>query len=199
MEDSKQKILEAARVEFSRHGLEGARVDRIAVKSKINKAMIYYYFHSKEGLYQAVFDSIFERVKEFIEMAQPAADSLDDFLLKLSEFYNIHLATEKALSPLLLRELASGGERLRNAISKMVHRRGLQRKLIDFIDQGIKEGKLRKVDGKQAIISFIAMNIFYLLMAPVANEIWEIGDAEKFRKERPKEIVELFLYGIKKK
>ena len=103
------------------------------------------------------------------------------------------------MPPLLLRELATGGKRIKSAISKIIHRRGLFLKFKGFIDQGIKEGKLRDVDSKQAIISFLGMNLFYLIMSPVANFIWEIDNTEEFRKKRPKEIVELFLYGIKKK
>ncbi len=47
---TRQKILEAARAEFARHGLAGARVERIARKAKVNKAMLYYHFQSKENL-----------------------------------------------------------------------------------------------------------------------------------------------------
>ena len=55
--DTRQQILDTAKKEFAQHGLEGARVDIIAAHAKINKAMIYYHFQSKENLYQAVIDS----------------------------------------------------------------------------------------------------------------------------------------------
>lgn len=48
------EILDAARDEFMLHGLSGARVDRIAERISLNKAMIYYHFASKEALYKAV-------------------------------------------------------------------------------------------------------------------------------------------------
>jgi AcrR family transcriptional regulator len=47
-------LIAAARVEFARHGLEGARVDRIVARARVNKQLLFYYFHSKRGLYQAV-------------------------------------------------------------------------------------------------------------------------------------------------
>lgn len=49
-----RKILTAAAKEFARHGLAGARVDRIAARAKASKRMIYYYFAAKEGLFLAV-------------------------------------------------------------------------------------------------------------------------------------------------
>lgn len=53
-EQTKQRLLEAAVEEFSRHGVAGARVDRIAVQAGCNKALIYSYFGSKEQLFEAV-------------------------------------------------------------------------------------------------------------------------------------------------
>jgi len=55
------KILKAARNVFSKEGFNGARVDEIAKQANINKAMIYYYFKSKEELYDSVVDSIFSK------------------------------------------------------------------------------------------------------------------------------------------
>jgi TetR/AcrR family transcriptional regulator len=53
-EATKQQILDAAEAEFSRHGLNGARTEAIARGAGVTTAMIYYYYQSKEGLYQAV-------------------------------------------------------------------------------------------------------------------------------------------------
>lgn len=47
---SRKRILEAARAEFSEKGFDGARVDSIAQRAEVNKALIYYYFKSKEEL-----------------------------------------------------------------------------------------------------------------------------------------------------
>lgn len=53
-EATKQQILDAAEIEFAQQGLNGTRVDPIAVRAGVAPRMIYYYFQSKEGLYQAV-------------------------------------------------------------------------------------------------------------------------------------------------
>ena len=55
-EATKAQILDAAEEEFARFGLNGARTEAIAAKTGVTKAMIYYYFGSKEGLYQAVIE-----------------------------------------------------------------------------------------------------------------------------------------------
>jgi TetR/AcrR family transcriptional regulator len=55
-ERSKQQLLDAAVVEFGRHGFSGARVSEIASRAGVNKQLISYYFGGKEGLYRAVAD-----------------------------------------------------------------------------------------------------------------------------------------------
>jgi len=56
-EATKARILEAATAEFATHGIAGARVDRIAASAGANKSLIYAYFGSKDGLFDAVFDA----------------------------------------------------------------------------------------------------------------------------------------------
>jgi Transcriptional regulator len=58
---TRQRILEAATVEFARYGIAGARIDRIAEAAGSNKSMIYAYFTSKDQLFDAVFDAIVVR------------------------------------------------------------------------------------------------------------------------------------------
>lgn len=65
-EATKAQILDAAEEEFAHHGLSGARTEAIAAKTGVTKAMIFYYFGSKEALYQAV-------------LQRPCADVVDAF------------------------------------------------------------------------------------------------------------------------
>jgi AcrR family transcriptional regulator len=50
--EARQRILAAARAEFAEKGFDGARVDAIALRAQVNKALIYYYFKSKDKLLQ---------------------------------------------------------------------------------------------------------------------------------------------------
>jgi len=54
---TRQRILDAATAEFTRYGIAGARIDRIAAASGSNKSMIYAYYESKDRLFDAVFDA----------------------------------------------------------------------------------------------------------------------------------------------
>ena len=67
-EATKKRLLAAAREEFAAHGLAGARVDRIAAAAESNKAQIYHYFDSKEGLFDAVWAAYVDEMVGAVSM-----------------------------------------------------------------------------------------------------------------------------------
>ncbi len=69
-----QDILNVAIAEFAEHGLAGARVDAIAARTSTSKRMLYYHFGSKEGLYAAVLEHAYARVRH--DRPMPALDKL---------------------------------------------------------------------------------------------------------------------------
>ena len=64
---SPDRILAAAAVEFAARGYAGARVDSIARRARVNKAMLYYHFRSKQGLYRALLRDTFGRAGKRLE------------------------------------------------------------------------------------------------------------------------------------
>ncbi len=81
---TRRRILDEATVEFARHGIAGARVDRIAASAGCNKAMIYAYFTSKDRLFDAVFDAAV--VRNVTDVPIDAAD-LPGYAARLAEQY----------------------------------------------------------------------------------------------------------------
>jgi len=63
-ERTKADIMDVAAAEFGEKGLAGARIDEIAALTQTSKRMIYYYFGSKEGLYLAVLEESYRKVRE---------------------------------------------------------------------------------------------------------------------------------------
>jgi AcrR family transcriptional regulator len=192
---SRERILASATEEFAAYGLAGARVDRIARRADINKAMIYYHFGSKEQLYQAIIDQRLEAVSEFL-LDRIARDDLESTLRELSGLYHILLGGNTQLAAIFMHEIADGGTRLKAAIDKFFSQRGIPGRLKETLDAGIRAGRYRDVDSVQTIISFIGMNLFYLMVAPIVSSVWEITDEKKFRDDRPAQVVDLLMRGI---
>lgn len=102
-------ILEVATVEFAEKGLDGARIDEIAAATKTSKRMIYYYFSSKEGLYRAVLEDVYRRMRA-IESSLHLADLPPvDALQKLVGFtYDHHHGNESFIRLVMSENMQRG-------------------------------------------------------------------------------------------
>jgi TetR/AcrR family transcriptional regulator len=198
--DSKDKVLAAAAEEFAEYGLSGARVDRIASRAGVNKAMIYYHFSSKENLYQMVIDGRLTAMADSLSSALSDTESdMEGALVRASRAYHAAFRDHTRFGAIFLHELADGGERLRKSLRRIIFRRGLPEKIERLMIAGIRAGNLRKIDTRQALISFVGMNLFYLMTSPIVSSALEIKDEKKFQDKRPESIVDLFMRGIQKR
>jgi AcrR family transcriptional regulator len=84
---TRQRLLDAARAEFAANGIAGARVDRIAVNARSNKAQIYHYFGSKDDLFDAVFASVVYQVLSEIPLD---VGDLPGYAGRLAQGYDEH-------------------------------------------------------------------------------------------------------------
>ncbi|HZM79019.1 MAG TPA: TetR family transcriptional regulator [Candidatus Limnocylindrales bacterium] len=84
---TKQRILDAATAEFAQYGLAGARVDRIASRADANKQLIYAYFTSKEGLFDAAMEANIARLLDTVPFD---AEDLPAYAGRLFDFAVAH-------------------------------------------------------------------------------------------------------------
>jgi len=109
--DTHAAIFQAAAVEFSERGYDAAGVDRIAARAGVNKAMLYYHFASKRGLYVEVLRDMFRAVGT---RARAIADGDGTAREKLDRWISTIVAEAAArpwFPPIMLHELASGAPR----------------------------------------------------------------------------------------
>src|SRR3954471_8384651 len=107
---SPDRILGAAAAEFAARGYAGARVDRIARRARVNKAMLYYHFASKQGLYRTLLRQTFGAIAAQLQAiaVDPALDSpgrLDAAVAALAA----HIEAHRSFPSIMLREVADGG------------------------------------------------------------------------------------------
>ncbi|ABG30222.1 transcriptional regulator, TetR family [Roseobacter denitrificans OCh 114] len=157
------RIMQAAKKEFAKHGLGGARVDEIAERAKANKRMIYHYFGSKEKLFKAVLEAAYLDIRNAEQKldldSMPAEKALEhlvrftwDYYLKNPEFItlvnseNLHRARHLKKSEVIA--VAS-----RKFVSMMQN----------LLDRGVQEGVFRPgIDATQLNITIAAIGYYYL-------------------------------------
>jgi TetR/AcrR family transcriptional regulator len=142
--DSQAAIFGAAALEFAERGFDAARVDRIAAKARVNKAMIYYHYGSKLGLYLEVLRDMFRavggRVRAIADGPGVAEAKLDAWILAIVE----EAAKRPWFPPIALREIGSGAPHIDNETFGMMN--AVYLGAHDVIVQGQHEGAFRQAD-----------------------------------------------------
>lgn len=193
---TKQKIIDAACHEFAEFGLAGARVDHIAQRAGVNKAMIYYHFTSKELLYREVVTSFFQSVFSRLRARTAEGSTLEEFLLALLDVHAQAYRESPDFVRILLRELASPQESLLPVIADAIRSSQFPAGTVERFKAAAEAGQFRNVDPRQALISLVTMSLGYLLLAPLMDRILNISDRSQFIEERKHAIVDLFLHGV---
>src|SRR5713226_3609300 len=141
---SPDRILNAAALEFSERGFGGARVDRIARRARVNKAMLYYHFGSKQALYRALLRRTFtlaaERIRAIAASPASPADKIDQVIAGFAAFIR-----EREFFPaIMLREVAEGGSRLdHETLLALV---AVPVAVSQIVQEGIARGTFRQIN-----------------------------------------------------
>jgi TetR/AcrR family transcriptional regulator len=168
--DTVRRIVRVAEQIFAEQGLAGARTGAIARGARVNQALLYYYFQSKEELHRFTLEMLFSqlRTQATAALAKPAAPR--ERLLGYVNVYFDFVAAHPNYPRLVQRELMSRGPRLGGIANEFF--RPLYNRLAATIRGGIARGEFRRVDPRNTVVTLIAMTVFYFAAAPVLAEIW---------------------------
>jgi TetR/AcrR family transcriptional regulator len=109
---SRDRILAAAAAEFAARGFDGAKVDQIARRARLNKAMVYYHFPSKVAVYRAILRDVFADVGVAVGRVRDAGGAPQAQLRAFVRAVADQAIARPHFPPLWLRELADGGRHL---------------------------------------------------------------------------------------
>ncbi|HOT96682.1 MAG TPA: TetR family transcriptional regulator [bacterium] len=199
-ENMRDRIKQAAAEVFSERGFDGARMQEIADRAGANKAMIYYYFNSKEALFTAIFSENFTNLlKLFSSILQVEAIDPKVVIPQLVHLHLDFLNRHPELPRMIVREIHSGNPVVEKLVRSNFRRfSGPLQALRDEIPAAIRNGRLRKVDPLQTVWNLVALNIFVFIVQPILAAAFPEAFSDKARMlaEREKAIVDLMLYGL---
>lgn len=166
---SPDRILAAAALEFSARGFAGARVDRIARRARVNKAMLYYHFSSKQELYRTLLRGTFaDLAAELQRIAASSAappDRLDAAVTTMAAFVRAH-----AFFPsIMLREVAEGGTHLDRRTLEAVA--AVLRAFAAILQPGVDQGSFRRMHPLTAYFTAIAPVLMFVASAPLRSKL----------------------------
>jgi TetR/AcrR family transcriptional regulator len=195
--ETKKRIIKASISVFVEKGYMGGRIDEIARRADVNKAMIYYYFDSKEGLYRSIIEMVFENVymilKENLGGVRP--DTVQDGITSFIDKYIDFIYENRIFVKFLLWELARGGDVISDVINRAI---GDQYRELVRVFQQVKDlGGARPMAPRHVMVSVIGMILFYFFASPVISTLWgeDTLSPENIR-DRKREVTDFVIHAI---
>lgn len=209
---SRERIITAAKEVFAEKGKHGASMEEIADRAEINKAMIYYYYSTKDSLFRTVlvtiFRRIYDRVFEILGANPDAGTDQAEKVVRLTEAHLTAFSEDVHFARIFLHALANEPQALRAAVRDI---RGqeetsqdeasgprLPEALLPAVQEGILKKEFRESDASCILGSIIGMSLINFIRKPIAEILLgqKIKNTETFLKEREKSTVELLLHGV---
>ena len=175
-DESVRRILEAAMETFAEVGYEGARVDEIAKRAGVNKAMIYYRIGDKKTLYEEVLHDVFgntvERISENIQDDLSPEEKFKIYIANLAKTMEQHPCFPR----IMMREVASGWTHFSEAVVKDIA--GILVIIRTIIDEGIKKGVF--IDINPVVVHFMVIGTMLLfnLSMPVREKFYHLFEGK---------------------
>jgi TetR/AcrR family transcriptional regulator len=203
--DTEDRILDAAHTVFLRRGTAGARMQEVADEAGVNKALLHYYFRSKDQLAQAVFQ---RALGQLLPQAMDILRSEVEIETKVRDIVELEveiLRRNAFLPGYLLGELTHHPERVREIFESLVGMKlgqlgeEVRGTLRAQLREGFREGRMREIGPEDFMMNLISMAIFPFAAQPLLRLVLDV-DEEAFdalmerRKER---LPEFFLNALR--
>jgi AcrR family transcriptional regulator len=195
---TQERILEAARKVFVGKGMFGARMQDIADEAGINKALLHYYFKSKEMLFEEIFvesaSKLFPKINKIFLSDEPLFTKIEQFC---EEYINI-IIDNPYLPLFVLNEVNRDPVYFMNKIWGM--NKPNPKRFLEQIAEEVKKGTIKEISPLHLLMNLISMTIFPFLSKPMFQMNLGIDELQ-FRmmmEQRKTEIPKFIIDSIKK-
>ncbi|MCC6460851.1 MAG: TetR/AcrR family transcriptional regulator [Saprospiraceae bacterium] len=196
-DSAEQRIFDAAHEVFVQKGLDGAKMQEIADRAGINKALLHYYYRSKEKLYEMVAKAVINRAFPIIRQLIESDDPLEQKITRFIDFY-IDLVSRNPFVPLfVITELNKHPDRFFETILP----KELLKPSIFFaqVEAEIAKGTLRPIQPQHLLVNIVSLCIFPFVARPMLRIVLGLQPPElaQFLSERKAEVKKFVFQAIK--
>ncbi len=162
---TEEKILNAAKEVFMKYGLYGARMQDIADIAKINKALLHYYFRSKEKLFDQVFSGALHKYFQQMDVFSDASLPIKERLFKYVDNIFVFLEEYPQMSMFIIKEIGINPDLFKDRVEAIKKNKGVN--LIKILDEEIARGNIKKIDTALFWINMHSLCSYPFLAAPL--------------------------------
>ena len=196
--ETERAIFDAALAVFAHKGKDGARMQAIADAADINKAMLHYYFRSKDQLYEEVFAFTMRRFMTSFDASLQEAPTFAETLRAFIDGYIDFIRENEHAMRLMVIENLDGGAVLKKKMSGLKQTDAAPpRILIEEIEAAIEAGEIRPVDPHHTLVSIVATCIYVFVACPMVKIIHpDADDWPAFLEARKEHVFDLIYTGL---
>ncbi len=170
-EATRNSILDAAEDEFAVGGLLGARTEAIAARTGVTKAMIHYYFETKEKLYAAVLErAVSTRIRSIHEGGLAEMEPQVALRLFVQGVLD-NCGSNANISSIMIFEAIQN----KGFYYKEIVMASLYKPLQNILERGVETGVFRKLDAMHVSVNIIGICVFYFCARENLKHIWSPG------------------------
>jgi AcrR family transcriptional regulator len=196
--NSEERILEAAKTVFHKKGFEGARMQEIADEAGINKALLHYYFRTKENLFDAVFKSALKEIFSKLFITMDANIPLEDKLRNLIKEYIGFLQKNSYIPGFIIAEINQNPQKIIEVFKSAPVSPFM---LFERMKTSMRDEELEHTDVRELLINILSLCIFPIIARPIIQHIFNFSDKQydQFIEKRKKKLPGLIMNTIRKK
>ena len=192
---TEEKILSAARTVFHKRGFDGARMQEIADSAGINKALLHYYFRSKENLFNAVFAEAISAMIGTISSIFTGSGPLEE---KLERFYDFHITFLQEHSYLpwfVINGLHEKPDEIKAFFSKKDFR---PQQILAQVVENLKKEGYEVEDPLQMFANILSLSIFPIIAQPMLSHFFNLSeeDMDLFYEQRKRYLARFVINGL---
>lgn len=175
-QSTEEKIIAAAKEIFVQKGFAGARMQDIADRGGINKALLHYYFRTKEQLFEKIFDEVFHLMMPRLNAVLTMQGNI---LAKIDAFVDEYIRTirQNPHIPLfVIHELSQEPDRFVQKITQNPNLPNIAALLMELL-QAMEEGKIRQFPPIHLILNILSMCVFPFVAKPIFRAVTRMDEA----------------------
>jgi TetR/AcrR family transcriptional regulator len=203
--ETEQRILDAAHAVFMRRGTAGARTQEIADEAGVNKALLHYYFRSKDRLAEAVFQRAAAELLPPVLATLASDEALEEKVRRVIRLELEILSRNPYLPAYVISEAHHHPERIKRMVANATGgpSEGFARhalgKLQEQIDAAVAAGEMRRVAADQFAVNLLGACLFPFAARPMlcAGLGWKQEDFEQFIERRKISLPDFFLAALR--
>lgn len=189
-------ILEAAKTVFLKNGYDGSRMQMIADEAKINKAMLHYYYRSKDKLFERIFEDAF---KVFAPVLIEIFNSDLPLEVTVYEFVNKYITFIEAnphVPLFIIREIKRNPGRITEKFPLVNFEETFFAKILK---EEIKKGNIIEISVMDLFVNLVSMTVFPFVAGEIVRTVFDKSDDEykQFIENRKKSVPKMIMEGIK--